>query len=121
MNLRNRVQLIGNLGNIPTVRIFDSGKKVARFSIATSDIYKDKEVYVKDTQWHTVVCWDNVADIAEKSLKIGTEVVIDGSLAQRSYNDKNGNKQYITEIIANSILFRNPQTNQSRNNNLSRA
>lgn len=117
MNLKNRVQLIGNLGSSPIVREFDGGKKVARFSIATSDVYKKENVYVKDTQWHTIVCWDKIADLVEKSLTTGSEVVVDGCLSQRTYNDKEGKKQYITEIIANSIIFRNVaniKTNQNR-------
>ena len=107
MNLRNKVQLIGNLGNNPMVRVFESGKKIARFSVATSDIYNEDGTFVKNTQWHTLVCHNKVADIAEQFLSVGSEVVVDGSICTRSYDDKEGKKQYITEIIANSILCRN--------------
>lgn len=107
MNLRNKVQLIGNLGNDPVVRVFESGKKIVRFSLATSDVYNESGNFIKNTQWHTIVCWDKVADIAEKNLSIGSEVIIDGSISTRCYDDKDGKKQYITEIVANSLLCRN--------------
>ena len=111
MNLRNRVQLIGNLGNEPMVRQFESGRKIARFSLATNDVYKEDDKFVKNVQWHTIVCWDKVAEIAEKCLVTGSEVVIDGSIMQRSYEDKEGKKQYITEIVANSLLCRANKVN----------
>lgn len=106
MNLRNRVQLIGNLGANPSIREFEKGNKVAKFSIATTDIYKRDKEYIKDTQWHNIVAWGKNAEIAEKNLSVGSEVVIDGRLTQRSYIDKNGIKQYIYEIIAEIILCR---------------
>lgn len=107
MNLRNRVQLIGNLGSEPVIRDFGNNKKMARFSVATQDIYKKDGKFVKDVQWHSVVAWDKIAETAEKNMGKGTEVVIDGRLIRRSYNDKNGDKQYISEIIAEALLFRN--------------
>ncbi len=107
MNLRNRVQLIGNLGAEPIVKEFGNNKKLARFSVATQDIYKKDGKLVKDLQWHSVVAWDKIAESVEKNLVKGSEVVIDGRLIRRSYNDKNGEKQFISEIIAESLLFRN--------------
>ncbi|MDR2010245.1 MAG: single-stranded DNA-binding protein [Bacteroidales bacterium] len=106
MNLRNRVQLIGNLGSVPVIKNFESGNKLTRFTLATSDVYKKDNKYVKDTQWHIIVAWGKIAEIAEKNLTTGSEVVIDGRLTQRSYTDKNGTKQYITEVVANTILCR---------------
>ncbi|MDR2836226.1 MAG: single-stranded DNA-binding protein [Bacteroidales bacterium] len=111
MNLKNHVQLIGNLGTNPIVKEFENGKKVARFSIATNDVYKTNDTYTRNTQWHTIVCWDKVAEIAERCLSTGCEVVIDGSITNRSYNDKDGKKQIITEIIANSVLCRRINSN----------
>ena len=105
-NLRNRVQLIGNLGNDPEIKELDSGKKLARFSIATNDSYKNSEgERITSTQWHNIVAWDNHASIAEKFLKKGREVAIEGRLAHRSYDDKEGNTKYITEVIVNEILL----------------
>lgn len=106
MNLKNRVQLIGNLGSTPIVKNFESGNKMVRFSLATSDVYKKNGEFIKDTQWHNIVTWGKVAKIAEDNLTTGCEVVIDGRLNQRSYVDKEGSKRYITEIIASNIVFR---------------
>ena len=104
--LRNRVQLIGHLGNDPEVKTFDGGKTKARFSIATSDSYKkDNGEKVTETQWHNVVAWNGTAKIVEKLLKKGREVVVEGKLTSRSWDDKDGNKHYITEVIANEILL----------------
>jgi single-strand DNA-binding protein len=107
MNLRNRVQLIGNLGANPVVREFGKEKKIARFSIATTEVTRKEGVIEKKTQWHSVVAWDKLADIAEQNLKTGTEVVLDGRIIKRSYTDKNGQKKYSVEIVAENLLFRN--------------
>jgi single-strand DNA-binding protein len=111
MNLRNRVQLIGNLGSNPIVKVFESGNKMARFSIATSDTYKKDGKFINDTQWHTIVTWGKTAEIAEKNLQIGCEVVVDGRLNTRKYVDKNGNNQIITEVIAHTIIYRKKANN----------
>jgi single-strand DNA-binding protein len=104
--LKNKVQLIGHLGNAPEVKTIESGKKLARFSIATNETYRNaKGERVTETQWHTLVAWGKVADIAEKYLNKGKEVAIEGKLINRSYNDKEGNKKYITEIQVNEILM----------------
>ena len=96
--LKNKVQLIGNLGNNPEVKSLDGGKKVARFNVATSESYRNtKGEKITETQWHTLVAWGKVAEIAEKFLQKGSEVAIEGKLINRSYNDKEGNKKYITE------------------------
>ncbi|NIM35736.1 MAG: single-stranded DNA-binding protein [Hydrotalea flava] len=104
--LKNKVQLIGNLGNAPEIKNLDGGKKMARFSIATSETYRNiKGEKVTDTQWHNIVAWGKVAEIAEKYLQKGSEVALEGKLVSRSYNDKAGNKKYITEVQVNEILM----------------
>ncbi len=92
--LKNKVQLIGNLGNKPEIRTLDGGKKMARFSVATNETYRNaKGEKVTETQWHNLVAWGKVAEIAEKYLDKGSEVAIEGKLTNRSYNDKEGNKK----------------------------
>src|SRR4051794_16409988 len=103
--LRNKVQLIGNLGAAPEIKTLDSGKKMARFSIATHENYRNaKGEKVTETQWHNLVAWGKVADIAEKYLTKGKEIVIEGKLVSRSYNDKEGSKKFITEVQVNELL-----------------
>jgi single-strand DNA-binding protein len=104
--LRNKVQLIGNLGNDPEVITLDSGKKLAKFSIATNESYKNaKGEKVTDTQWHNVIAWNKTAEIVEKYLVKGNEVAVEGKLTSRSYEDKEGVKKYITEIVVNELLM----------------
>ena len=104
--LKNKVQLIGNLGNAPEVRNTESGKKLARFSIATSETYRNaKGEKVKETQWHNVIAWGKVADIAEKYLTKGSEVAIEGKLMNNNYTDKDGIKKYSTEIQVHELLL----------------
>jgi single-strand DNA-binding protein len=104
--LKNKVQLIGNLGKAPEVKTLEGGKKVARFTMATNETYRDRAGR-KETQttWHNIVAWGKVAEIAEKFLDPGKEVAIEGKLVNRSYNDKAGNKQFITEVVANELLL----------------
>ena len=102
--LKNKVQLIGNLGANPEIKTLEGGRKLARFSVATNETYRNaKGDKVTDTQWHTLIAWGKVAEIAEKYLKKGSEVAVEGKLINRSYNDKDGNKKYITEIVAENI------------------
>lgn len=104
--LKNKVQLIGNLGAAPEVKTMESGKKMVRFSVATSETYKNsKGERVKETQWHNVVAWGQVAEIANKYLTKGKEVAIEGKLISRNYTDKAGIKKYITEVHANELLM----------------
>jgi single-strand DNA-binding protein len=104
--LKNKVQLIGNLGNAPEVRNTEGGKKLVRFSLATNEQYKNaKGERVTETQWHNLIAWGKVADIAEKFLIKGTEVAIEGKLVSRNYMDKEGNKKYVTEIQVNELLM----------------
>ena len=105
-SLRNKVQLIGNLGNDPEIRIFNSGKKMARLSLATSEYHKDNEgKKVSETQWHNLIIWGKTADVAEKYLQKGSEVAVEGKIIYRDYEDKNGDKKYITEIIVNDLVM----------------
>ena len=105
-NLRNRVQLIGNLGADPEIKIFDSGKKKVTLSLATSDNYKNANgEKVEQTQWHNIIAWGKTADVAEKYLQKGSEIAIDGKIQYRSYEDKNGEKKYVTEIMVNELLM----------------
>ena len=104
--LKNKVQLIGHLGNQPDVRSTEAGKKLARFSVATNEVYRNaKGEKVTETQWHNLVAWGKVAEIAEKFLNKGSEVAIEGKLINRSYADKEGNKKYITEVQVNEVLL----------------
>jgi single-strand DNA-binding protein len=104
--LKNKVQLIGNLGTAPEVKTFESGKKVAKFRMATSEVYRNaKGEKVTETQWHNLVMWGKLAEIAEKHLTVGKEVAVEGKLVNRSYNDKEGNTKYITEIQVNELLM----------------
>jgi single-strand DNA-binding protein len=104
--LRNKVQLIGHLGNTPDVRETEAGKKWVRFSMATNQTYRNaKGEKITETQWHNLVAWGKLAEIAEKYLEKGKEVAIEGKLVNRSYNDKDGNKKYITEVHVNELLM----------------
>jgi len=103
--LRNSVQLIGRLGKDPEVKTFGDKKKAA-FSIATTDTYKNANgEKVEDTQWHNLVIWGKLADVAEKFLKKGNEVAIEGKLVHRVYETDKGEKRYITEINVNDLLM----------------
>ena len=104
--LRNRVQLIGNLGTEPEIITLDSGKKLAKFSIATNETYKNAAgEKVTDTQWHNVVAWNKTAEIIEKYVQKGNEIVVEGKLTSRSYETKEGEKKYITEVVCNELLM----------------
>jgi single-strand DNA-binding protein len=104
--LRNNVRLIGNLGDDPKVRKLDSGKTVANFSIATNEIYRDsKGEKQSETTWHRLVACGKQAEVVENYVKKGSEIAIDGKISNRSYEDKNGEKHYITEILVNSVLL----------------
>jgi single-strand DNA-binding protein len=104
--LKNKVQLIGMLGNAPEVKSTESGKKLARFSIATNEIYRNaKGEKVKETTWHNLIAWGKIADIVEKYLNKGSQVAIEGKLISRSYTDKDGIRKYITEVEISELLM----------------
>ena len=104
--LRNKVQLIGNLGNDPEIITMESGKKIAKFNVATNEIYKNSEGERETkTEWHRVVCFGKTAEIVEKYVTKGKEVAIEGKLTSRSYETKEGEKRYITEVVCNELLM----------------
>jgi single-strand DNA-binding protein len=104
--MRNKVQLIGHVGNDPEIKTFDGGRKLASFTLATNENYKnDKGEKVEETQWHKLVAWGKTAEIIEKYVTKGKEIAIEGKLSHRSYDDKNGEKRYITEVVVNEVLL----------------
>ena len=107
-NLKNNVQLIGHLGGKPEIKTFEKDKKLATFSMATNETYKNqKGEKVEETQWHRLVAWGKIAEIAEKYTDKGSEVAVSGKLINRKYDDKDGNTKYITEIQINELLLLN--------------
>jgi len=104
-SLKNSVHLIGRLGNDPQVRTFESGKKMATFSLATNEsYYNNKGDKVTDTQWHNIVVWGKRVDVVESYLKKGSEIALEGKLINRNY-EKDGEKKFITEISLNEMLM----------------
>ncbi|GHA23321.1 single-stranded DNA-binding protein [Salinimicrobium marinum] len=104
--LRNKVQLIGHVGNAPEIVTLESGMKLAKFSIATNESYKNAEgEKITDTQWHNIVAWGKTAELVENFVPKGKEIGIEGKLTNRSYEDKAGQKRYITEIVCNELLL----------------
>lgn len=104
--LRNSVQLIGRLGNEPEVHTFESGTKKASFSLATNDVYyNNKGEKVEETQWHNIVAWGKKVEVIESYLKKGSEIAVQGKLATRTYETKEGEKRYVTEINMNELLM----------------
>jgi len=105
-NLKNSVQLIGNLGQDPDVKTFESGKKVAKFSIATSESFKNADgKKISQTTWHNLVLWDKLAEISGRYLKKGHQIAIEGRIVYRNYEDKNGVAKSTTEIVVNELLM----------------
>ena len=112
-HLRNTVQLIGRLGQDPVKRDFDSGSQVVTFSLATSETYRNAQgERITDTQWHQVVAWGKLADIAAQNLRKGREVLVAGKLVYRRYQDQQGQTRSRAEIQASSLLL----LGQSKNN-----
>ena len=104
--LRNKVQLIGNLGTNPEIKTLDGGKKLAKLNLATNETYKNaKGEKITETQWHNLVAWGKTADIIEKYLTKGQEIAVEGKLLNRNYTDKDGVKRYTTEIQINDFLM----------------
>ena len=104
--LKNKVQLIGHVGQDPEIKTFDGGKKLAKLSIATNESYKnEKGEKVEETQWHNLVAWGKTAEIIEKYVVKGKEIAIEGKLTHRSYEDKNGEKRYVTEVVIDELLM----------------
>lgn len=104
--MKNSVQLIGNLGNDAQVKNLEGGKKVANFSIATTETYKnDKGEKQEETQWHSCVAWGKTAEILEKFTSKGSQLGLQGKLIHRSYTDSDGNTKYVTEVLVNEVLL----------------
>ncbi len=104
--LKNKVQLIGNVGQEPTITELDSGKKVARMSVATNESYKNsKGEKQTDTNWHNLVAWGKTAGIIEKYVTKGKEIAIMGKLTSRSYEDKDHVKRHVNEVVVSEILL----------------
>ena len=105
--MKNRVQLIGHVGQDPEIKQLENGR-VANFTIATNDSYTNtKGEKVEQTEWHRISAWGKTVDIIEQLLKKGSHVAIEGKLTHRSYDDKDGNKRYITEVVANELVMLN--------------
>lgn len=104
--LRNKAQLIGHVGSKPQTHTLEGEKKLVRFSVATNETYRNAQgVKVTDTQWHNLVAFGKVAEIAEKYLDKGSEVALEGKLVNRNYTDKEGVKRYVTEIHVSELLL----------------
>ena len=106
MSSLNKVILIGRLGKKPEIKYVSENLPVAKFSLATSESYTDKEgKKVENTEWHNIVAWRKLAEIADKYLDKGKQVYVEGKIKTRSYDDKDGNKKYITEIVADNFIL----------------
>jgi single-strand DNA-binding protein len=104
--LRNKVQLIGRLGDKIEIKTLESGKVVGRVNIATNEVYRNaKGEKVTETTWTNLVIWGKNAEILDKYTDKGSEIAVEGKLSNRSYTDKNGEKKYITEVIVNEVLL----------------
>ena len=104
--LKNKVQLIGNLGMDPEIKILEGEKKLAKMSIATNNSYKNAQgELVKETQWHNLIAWGKTAEIFERHIKKGREIAVEGKLINRNFIDKEGLKRYVTEIQVNEVLI----------------
>ncbi len=102
----NKVTLIGNVGNTPEIKVLEGNIKVAKLSLATSESYRKENGELQtDTEWHSIILWRALADIAEKYVEKGSLLYIEGKLKTRSYEDAQGAKRYVTEIIAEKILL----------------
>ena len=104
--MKNKVQLIGHVGQEPEIKTFDGGKKVANITLATNDKYTNANgEKVEDTQWHKVKAWGKLVDIIEKYVTKGKEICVEGKLTYSDYLDKEGNKRYVTEVVISDILL----------------
>ena len=113
----NKVTLIGNLGKDPEIQTLEGEIRVAKFSLATSESYKDKAGQTQtETDWHNVVAWRGLADLASKYLSKGSMIYLEGKVKTRSYSDKDGSKKYVTEIIAESFIMLDKPTDKAEIN-----
>ena len=118
----NKVILVGNLGKDPEVRHLEGGAAVANFTLATTEVYKDKTgARQEQTEWHNIVVWRGLAEIAEKYLKKGMTIYVEGKLRSRSWDDKEGNKRYTTEIVGDTFTILSKKENTSTQGNTNEA
>jgi single-strand DNA-binding protein len=104
--MKNSVQLIGHVGQEPEIKNLEGGKKLANLSIATNEVYyRENGDKVEKTEWHRITAWGKTADIIERFVTKGKEIAIGGKLSHRSYDDKDGIKRYVTEVIADEVLL----------------
>ena len=102
----NKVTLIGNLGKGPEIQVLDGNVPVAKFQLATTESYRNKTgEMITDTEWHTIVLWRGLAELAQKYLHKGSYIYIEGKLKNRNYEDKDGTKRYVTEIIGEQLIM----------------
>lgn len=114
-NFKNSVQLIGRIGNELELKEVSEGKKVLRLSLATNDTYKNAQgEKITETQWHNVVVWGKPAEVLYKYSAKGAEIGIEGKLVTRSYEDKTGNKKYVTEVVANDVMLLSSASHQQQ-------
>lgn len=113
----NKAILLGNLGKDPEVRTLENGVKVCSFPIATSETYKDRNTgeQITKTEWHNIVMWRGLADVAERFLKKGNQIYVEGKIQTRNYQDKDGNQRYITEVVANEMTMLGGKPSDSGN------
>lgn len=113
----NKVILIGNLGKDPELKNFEGGNMVANFTLATTEVYRDRNGNkVDQTEWHNIAMWGKLAEIAGKILRKGAKVYIEGRIRNRSWEDREGNKKYITEIVADNFTLLGPRPQQTPGN-----
>ncbi|MBK9723308.1 MAG: single-stranded DNA-binding protein [Saprospiraceae bacterium] len=113
-SLKNSVRLIGNLGANPEIKGLENGGKMARFNLATNETYIDKSgAKVTETQWHNLVAWGKIAEIIAEYVSKGSEIAIEGKLVTRTYEGKDGDKKFVTEIIINEVLMLGKKPQQS--------
>lgn len=113
----NKVILLGNLGKDPEVRTLENGVKVCSFPLATSESYKDRNTgeTITRTEWHNIVMWRGLADVAERFLEKGKQIYVEGKIQTRSYQDKEGNQRYMTEVVANEMTMLGGKSGDSGN------
>ncbi|WP_421805732.1 single-stranded DNA-binding protein [Flagellimonas sp.] len=114
-NLKNKVQLIGNVGQDPETISLEEGKKLVKFNMATNETYKNAQgEKVTDTQWHNIIAWGKTAEFVEKYLTKGKAIILEGKLQSRSYETEEGEKRYVTEVVARDILFNYSKNQDNR-------
>jgi single-strand DNA-binding protein len=112
--LKNTVRLIGHVGHVPEIKKMKNGRKLAKFSIATNEVYyNNKGEKVNRTYWHNIVAWGKTAEIIDRYVDKGKEIAIEGKLTNRAYDTPEGYKRYVTEIVINEILMLNRNKQQN--------